>query len=327
MTLVIDPPNLDFGALRMASTTRLLVTLSNPGSDRLEVTLQSAHPWLVVIPGPYYLGAGQTQTIPVQVNTTSLTCLGVYTGQVELINQTSSQSVPVRLEIVPPFIIDPADPASAVASLEEIRRYCDSNWGAAFYLFQDGRLAACLAFLGETKHLPDLQAACAQLDPNTGLEIFLESIDSKRGQRLPLINMRVVEARLGLGPAASLVNRPSESVTLQVSNPNQRGYLSGQVRPLVEWLQVSQPTFGCAPGRNVLLNLQVDPIRWPRGGRAWLPSVELFEITTFTPSGQRQHQFTQASAPGTLFLAGLIGLVLLLVFLATFLVTLLLTST
>lgn len=326
MTLVIEPPSLDFGQMRMASTAIQQFSLTNNGSDRLEVIMQSVLPWLVVIPGPYYLGTGQSQIIPVQVNTTSLTCLGVYSGQVELISQTSSHSVLVSLEIVPPFIFDPADPGSAVASLEDVRRYCDANWSAAVYLFQEGRLDACLAFLGENNRLPDLQAGRAQLDPNTGLEIFLQSIDTPRGQRPPLINMRVVEARLGLGPAASLVNKPPNLVTLQVTNPNRRGYLAGQVRPLEEWLQISQQSFGCAPGRSTTLTLQVDPAHWPRRGRAWLPSVDLFDITTFTSTGQRMHQFSIASAPGTFFLAGLVGLVMLLVFLATFLLTLLLTS-
>ena len=326
MSLIIDPPILDFGEMRMASTARQQFSLTNNGSDRLEVTLQSALPWLVAIPGPYYLGAGQTQNITVQINTTSLTSLGVYRGQVELTSLTGSLILSVSLEIVPPFIFDPADPGSAVASLDEVRRYCDANWSAAVYQFQEGRLAACLAFLGETGLLPGLQAARAHLDPNIGLEIFLQSIDARRGQRRPFINMRVVEAHLGLGPAASMVNQSPNQVTLQVRNPNRHGYLTGQVRPLVEWLQVSQPTFGCAPGRGVLLTLQVDQDRWPQRGRAWLPGIDLFEITINSPNGQRLHQFTQASTPGTLFLTGLVGLVMLLVFLATFLLTLLLTS-
>jgi len=327
MTLIIDPPALDFGVMHMVSTARQQFSLTNSGSDRLEVTLQSALPWLMVIPGPYYLGPGQSQFLSVQINTTPLTTLGVHSGQVELVYQPGNLILRARVEIVPPFILDPADPGSAVASIDDVRHYCDANWSAAVYLFQEGRLETCLAFLGETNHLPALQAAHSQLDPNLGLETFLQSIDLRRGQRRPLTNIRAVEARLGLGPAASVVSRPPERVSLQVGNPNRRGYLSGEIRPLVEWLQVSPQSFGCAPARSALLTLQVDSTSWPRRGRSWLPGVELFEITTITPSGQRLHHFTQTSAPGTLFLACLIGMVMLILFLAYFLVILLLTST
>lgn len=308
--LTLRPTQLSFGKLRMAATARREIRITNIGSDRLKVSVQSGIPWVQVIPGPYILGPGQSQAVFVQANTGKLLRIGKYAGELQFHSQAGTQRLVINLEITPPFILDPADLESSVASIIEIGRYCDKDWKTAVRLFQAGRLEACLVFLDEQPALNMFKTARAYTDPEIALEAFLQSLDPSRGRRPPVHNGNDIETRLGFGPRGRGVNAPPSKLGLIIRNPNKRGYLRGEAHPLVDWLKIVPGEFSLAPGKSARLMLHVNKSRWPRQGRDYSLGVDLYEIVTLTPDGETVHYIRKTSMPGIL-IWGSIGVLVL----------------
>ncbi len=302
----------------MARSARLQVGLTNMGGGRLEVTANSEALWISVIPGPYYLGPGQSQTLSVQVNTTVLVTSGQHIGQVTLHTNEGDLSLPVSVAVEPPFILNPADPQSGVTSTREMARYCDANWNASLNLLADGRLEACLHFLGESGLVLAAQQARHNPDPNLGLEGFLQLIRPHKIRRLPIMNLRAIEARLGFGLGGIGVTVPPRSVSLRIRNPHSNGYLWGEVSPLVPWLEIHPKTFHCAPGKEARLSLRVDAARWSRASRLFSAGIALFEVVLYDHEGKVTRRLQKYTSPGWLFLAVLGFLTLVTLTLALF---------
>ncbi len=282
----------------MASTTKREIRLANMGGDRLEVSLQSGAPWVQVIPGPYILGPGQRRFVSIQVNTGKLLRVGAYNGEIRVSVGGDSFVIKVGLEIVPPFILDPADPDSGVASVTEITRYCDRNWKAATRLMGEGRLEACLVFLGETEAQAALRVVRVHSDPNIALEIFLRTIDPRRGRRLPQHNGSQIEARLGFGLRGWQLRSLPDKLPLYIRNPNRRGYLWGEAHPLVDWLVITPKEFGCAPGKTARLVMKLDSNRLSRRKHVWSLRTGLYEIILLDENGQSGRRVRKAASPG-----------------------------
>ena len=65
-------------------------------------------------------------------------------------------------------------------------------------------------------------------------------------------------------------------VSLLIENTSARGYLFGTVAPLVPWLTVPQPHFGCLPGQVAEIKLHAD--HSAKKGGLFSLGTELFEI-------------------------------------------------
>lgn len=70
--------------------------------------------------------------------------------------------------------------------------------------------------------------------------------------------------------------RRPEVVTLHILNKSKRGYLYGRVEPVVDWLRIPQPQFGCLPGQIAEVPIHVDKAKRKLG--LFSLRTELFEI-------------------------------------------------
>ncbi|MBT4512076.1 MAG: hypothetical protein HOC20_07715, partial [Chloroflexi bacterium] len=177
-------------------------------------------------------------------------------------------------------------------------RYCDKNWKASIRLLDEGRLEACLAFLGEMDAQATLRSARKNPNHNIALESFLRTIDPWRGRRSPLHNGSQIEARLGFGLRGIRIRKPPNRMSLYIRNPNRRGYLWGEVHSLVDWFSISPVKFGCAPGKTTRLIMKVDADRWPCRKRSWSLGMGLYEIILFDPEQRSIRRIRKTTAPG-----------------------------
>ena len=249
--------------------------------------------------------------------------MGAYNGEIRVLVGGDHFVLKADLEIVSPFILDPADPDGGVASLTELARYCDKNWKASIRLLDEGRLEACLAFLGEMDAQATLRAARKNPNYNIALDSFLRTIDPRRGRRSPLHNGGQIEARLGFGLRGIRISKPPNRMSLYIRNPNRRGYLWGDVQPLVDWFEIFPAKFGCAPGETTRLMMKVDGANWPRRKRSWSLGVDLYEIVLLDEKGQPERCIRKTAAPGYwIFIS--VSLALMILIIAVILTTLML---
>ncbi len=140
--------------------------------------------------------------------------------------------------------------------MEELRDFCDADREAGVRHLYSGRIEAFLHFVGETA-LAQKAAGCRRLaDQNIGLETFLRAAGVKPPTKYDCNTMDVV-GDLGYGPLPRLWKKPTV-LHLLIQNKSKRGYLHGQVAPLVPWLSIPQSTFGCHPGEIAEIEIHAD---------------------------------------------------------------------
>jgi len=137
-----------------------------------------------------------------------------------------------------------------------------------------GRVEAFLGFIEEVE-LARQVADCRQIeDRSVGLETSLRAVGARPPTRYDTNVMDVVSA-LGFGLLPRLRKRP-DIVMLAILNKSKRGYLHGRVEPLVPWLAVPAPAFGCLPGEVAEVEIHADYKQ--RKTKLFSLGEELFEI-------------------------------------------------
>jgi len=282
---VIDPAEVDLGKVAYGATTRGQVTVNNAGGGTLHGTVTSSQPWIVIDPASQTLSLrkGRSIVVAFSVDTAQITTRGRHAGSVFVESSWGRPASRVVIEVDVPFAFDPADPASRVSSVEELRRFCDANWEAGVRHLYSGRIEAFLHFIGEMG-LAQTAAQCRQIaDRDVGLETFLRAAGAKPPTKYDSNTMDVV-GDLGYGPLPRLWKKPTV-LHLLIQNKSRRGYLHGRVEPLVPWLSIPQPAFGCRPDEIAEIEIHADYQRRkqearkkPLTARIFSAGEDLFEI-------------------------------------------------
>ncbi|OGO29834.1 MAG: hypothetical protein A2Z16_13115 [Chloroflexi bacterium RBG_16_54_18] len=268
--LEADPESLDFETLRRGESRSLELRIANRGRGYLHGKLKPGEPWVRTAKDEFGCLAGAELTVEMQVVTEALQVLGSasqFDSSLEINSNGGEVSIPVRLRLVesaPPrpgtrFFMDPSNPGTLVNDLPGMVRLCDENWEEAVYWLLSRRIEEFLGNLRQEKLRQAAEIARQQAEPNAGLESVLRLAGAQMPEKFST-NAREVLSQLGYGLFPKR-GAPSQVVTLTIHNASKRGYLHGQVKPLVNWLSLSQPGFGCLPGRNANIELQVDRLK------------------------------------------------------------------
>lgn len=173
-------------------------------------------------------------------------------------------------------------PGFVVVNGKELRNvrqlvdWCDANWRDAVQLLRQGALADLCQHFGKpagglfgrggagedwNTMLIKVQQAHGLPDDNMALEMALRAL----GAKVPGCkhNWNEVESRLGMGlwPDPRWLSPWWEGpkvVQFTVENQGPRGYLYGRLEPLVNWLTVNTPHFGCFASRPTAVEIYVD---------------------------------------------------------------------
>ena len=282
---VIDPAEVDLGRLAYGTRARGQVTVGNAGGGTLHGTVTSPQPWIVVDPAGQNVALGKNHSIAVafSVDTAQITARGRHMGNVVVESSWGRPASRVAVEVDVPFPLDPADPASQVSSVEELRACCDADWAAGVQHLYNGRVEAFLHFIGEAT-LAQTAAQCRQIAPHDiGLETFLRAAGAEPPRKYDRHHADV-GGGLGAGPPTRRWGKPTV-LHLLIQNKGKRGYLHGRVAPLVPWLSIPQPAFGCHPGEIAEIEIHADyerrkqeAKRRPLMTRIFSAGEDLFEI-------------------------------------------------
>lgn len=274
---VLDVSQINLGRVAYGARVRRQFTVTNRGGGTLQGTVRSLDNWMMVDPTsqPFALSKQHQTVVYFTVDSVQLSRRGGHTGRLQVQSNGGNPVVSVSVMVDVPFPLDPTDPASQVSTTEELRDFCDREWQAGMNLLSSGRIGTFLRFIGEPE-AARMADQCRQMpDKAIGLERLLRGgLGAKPPTKYDTNAMDVVSA-LGLGPLPKLFGRP-EVVTLRILNKSKRGYLHGQVEPLVEWLHIPQPRFGCLPGQVAEVKIHVDKKRRKIG--LFSLGTELFEI-------------------------------------------------
>ncbi|MFZ2423566.1 MAG: choice-of-anchor D domain-containing protein, partial [Anaerolineae bacterium] len=293
--VVVDPPEvgltparLDFGTLPFGTQASQALQINNKGGGTLRVAVRSLEPWLIFLDPAgqptgtplsptFTLKRGHSTVVSLAVDSGRLPTRGQHTGtiQVEATNaRTPMTTVQAIVTVDLPYLLDPSDRSSAIRDKEELWRWCDGHWDAAIGCLVDGRLAACLRFVGETA-LSQEAVRCQQAsDRNVGLETLLRACGAPAPVKYDT-NALDIEGDLGFGFLPKLGKKPVV-LTFKVLNKNARGYLHGHLEPVAAWLAMPQPYFGCRPGEIAEVEIRADHATRPR--RLFSTGEQLFDI-------------------------------------------------
>ena len=273
---VMDPAQVNLGKVAYGATARGQVTVSNAGGGTLRGTVTSPGPWIAVDSANQTLALSKSRSTVVafSVDTAQITTRGRHTGNVFVQSSWGRPASRVVIEVDVPFALDPTDPASRVSNVEELRDFCDADWVAGVQHLDSERIEAFLHFIGETA-LAQTAAQCRQMaDRDIGLETFLRAAGAQPPIRYDSNTMDVV-GDLGYGPLPRLWKKPTV-LNLLIQNKSKRGYLHGRVEPLVPWLSISRPAFGCHPGEIAEIEIHADYQRRKQEARKKSVTSRLF---------------------------------------------------
>ncbi len=285
--IALSPDRLDLGAVPFGVSLSRTATISNRGGGSMRAVMRATDDWIALgdasgnpvgsVATIDSLMHGHGEIVSVIVDSSRFPARGQYTGAltVEAANALAPVvTLPVVVTVTPPYLLDPADRASAIDDVASLWRWCDDNWPSALAHLASGRLEACLRFLGEVD-LAREAARCRQMaDIQVGLETLARACGAPAPDRCQT-NIAEIERALGYGFFPRLWRRP-RTLVLRIQNQSARGYLYGYVDPVAPWLSASQPRFGCRPGEIAEVEIAVDP-----RARPWRPftfSEPLFDI-------------------------------------------------
>ena len=274
--VVMDPQQVNLGKIAYGQAVRRQVRVANKGGGTLQGNLRSLERWIAIEDAGrgFSLRKGHSTVAYFSVRTEQLPRKGDYTGQLQVQSNGGNPVVAVSVTVDVPFSLNPADPASQVSSLDDLCSFCDANWEAGIHHLYTGCVEAFLSFIEEVE-LARQVADCRQIeDRSVGLETSLRAVGARPPTRYDTNVMDVVSA-LGFGLLPRLRKRP-DIVMLAILNKSKRGYLHGRVEPLVPWLAVPAPAFGCLPGEVAEVEIHADYKQ--RKTKLFSLGEELFEI-------------------------------------------------
>lgn len=281
--VVVDPPDvavsptrLDFGVLSFGDRAGQALQISNKGGGALRATVRSLEDWLLLldpagqptgssVSPTFVLKRGHSTVINVIVDSSRLPTRGQHSAalQVEAANaRTPVTTIQAVVTVDLPYLLDPADRTSAIRDKDELWRWCDAHWQAAVERLADGRLAACLRFIGETGLAQEAIRCQSMPDRSAGLETLLRACGAPPPQKYDT-NALDIEGDLGYGFLPKLGKKP-DVLIFKILNKSSRGYLHGHLEPAASWLSIPRPAFGCLPGEIAEVQIHADHAARPR---------------------------------------------------------------
>ncbi|MBX3013611.1 MAG: protein kinase [Caldilineaceae bacterium] len=163
-----------------------------------------------------------------------------------------------------------------IRNVRQLVEWCDANWRDAVQLLRQGALADICQHFGKPAGglfgrgsanedgqtmLIKVQQANGLPDDNIALEMALRALGAKTPGCKH--NWNEVESKLGMGlwPDPRWLAPWWEGprvVHFTVENQGPRGYLHGRLEPLVHWLTVNTPHFGCFASHAIDVEIYVD---------------------------------------------------------------------
>lgn len=253
--------------------------LRNVGGGAITGQVSARQPWLMVEAqdSQFVLRRGEQHTVNFSVDTRLLSSMGKHDGTLLWETDQGNLITGVQIEVTPPFEVSPHEPVTAIRRLEDLIRLCDAvqggdlhAWERGVALLRSGRLATTFRFFNRDDLAGEAENLVLLTDINIGLEQLLRQLGAKPAERYKDNQDKALSQITG-----PLSRKPAE-VVYGVLNTSKRGYLHGFLRPLVEWISIPEPHFGCLPGQEAIVKLYPDYAR-----RARLPffgSVALFEV-------------------------------------------------
>ena len=285
--IALSPDRLDLGEVPFGASLSRTATISNQGGGNVQAVVRAGDDWITLVDAAGtplgdvatvdHLVRGRSEVVGVVVESSRFLARGQHTSvlTVEAANAVAPVvNLPVTITVVPPYLLDPADSASAIDDRASLWRWCDDHWPLALAHLASGRLEACLRFLGEGD-LAREAARCRQMaDVQVGLETLARACGAPTPDRCQT-NSGEVESALGFGFFPRLRRRP-RTLMFRIQNQSARGYLHGYLDLTAPWLSVSQPRFGCRPGEIAEVEIVVDWRARPR--RLFSFGEQLFDI-------------------------------------------------
>jgi hypothetical protein len=268
--LEAEPDSLDFETLRRGESRSLELRIANRGRGYLHGGLKTGRPWIRTSEDEFGCLAGAELPVEVRVATEALQVSGSasqFESTLEISSNGGDISIPVRLRLMESaqprpgtrFFMDPSVPGTQVSDLPGLVKLCDENWEEAVYWLLSRRIEEFIAGLRQEELRLAAETARQKAEPNVGLERVLRMAGAQPPGKFST-NAREVLSQLGYGLFPKR-GATSKVVTLTIRNDSTRGYLHGLVKPLVNWLSLPQSGFGCLPGKNTKIELQVDPLK------------------------------------------------------------------
>lgn len=293
--VVVDPPDvavsparLDFGTLSFGDRAGQALQVSNKGGGALRAVVRSMEDWLLLldpagqptgsaVSPAFVLKRGHSTVVNLAVDSSRLPTRGRHVGTIQIEAANARTPVtPVQAVVVVdlPYLLDPADRTSAIRDKDELWRWCDAHWPAAIERLADGRLAACLRFIGETALTQEAVRCQGLPDRNVGLETLLRACGAPAPVKYDT-NALDIEGDLGFGFLPKLGKKP-DMLTFKILNKSLRGYLHGHLEAVAPWLSIPQPAFGCKPGEIAEVQIHADHAARPR--KLFSTGEQLFDI-------------------------------------------------
>lgn len=256
----LAPTELNLGKVESFRRTSGQVAISNGQGGTLTGTVAPVQPWLTIEAAytHFTLGARQAVTVPFDVLTEQLP-RGLHRGQLRWETNAGSLTTNLQLEVTPPYMLNPAAPATALKQHTDLVKLCDclqgqgrDTWLQGLEWLQSGQIGAALRFFGERDLAQRIEQLAQAGDPNRALEQLLRACGAKPARNYKDNGGEVIKQLTGM------FSRKPTSVTYTILNTSKRGYLHGIIRPMVNWISLAPPYFGCLPGEVVAIEITPD---------------------------------------------------------------------
>ncbi|MBP1464471.1 serine/threonine protein kinase [Candidatus Chloroploca sp. M-50] len=283
--IVYNPPRpqaptlVNCGRVESRQRSEQRVVLRNIGGGVYGGQVSARQAWLLVESqqARFALHRGEQHTVNFSVETHMLTPTGVHEGHLLWESEEGDLLTRVQIEVVPPLEVHPGEPATAIIRPEDLIVLCDCvrgspphAWERGISLLQSGKLAHALRFFHREELAREAEMLLQQNDHAIALEQMLRKLGAKPARHFKDNQGKVI------GQITGPLSRKPPVIEYIIRNTSKRGYLYGSLRPLVEWLSIPDPGFGCLPDHEAIVTCLPD---YNRRTRAPLfGTMDLFEV-------------------------------------------------
>jgi hypothetical protein len=262
---VANPPqphlptaSIEFGRADTRQRPGGTAVIMNVGGGTMSGTVRGGEPWITVDAqhARYTLGHREHHTVAFGVAMEQITRRGVHRGTLVWELDVGTRLTHIQIEVTPPYLLDRNDPRTALAQPSDLIGLCDCErgeaphrWEHGIALLNAGKITAALAFFELTEVLHELEHLMQRTDANVGLETLLRRLGARPPTRYRDNSSDVLKQITGW------LSRKQPKVEYGILNTSARGYLHGFVRPLVSWIDIPEPRFGCLPGQEAVVPL------------------------------------------------------------------------
>jgi serine/threonine-protein kinase len=266
--MVSNPPKLhlqsgqiDLGRIEARQQASGSTIIVNTGGGTINGSVRGAASWLTIEAqqAHFTLGYRQQHTAHFGITASQLTPQGIHRSSLIWETDAGTAVTNVQVEVTPPYLVDQNNPATAITKPANLIQLCDCErekpphaWERGIALLQSGKITAALHFFKEEELMRASETLALLADINIGLERLLRRLGAKKAERFE-DNSRDV-----LKQISGLLSRKPRVIEYAILNTSKRGYLHGYVRPLVDWLRIPEPHFGCLPDQEAIIKLEPD---------------------------------------------------------------------